>query len=305
MDVDTRRLRVFLCVADTLHFGRAAQRLHIAQPSVSQQIAQLERQLGHRLFVRGASGVTLTSAGRELARHVGPAIDDLDAAIDRFTAAHGRPTLRIGAISSLASYLVPQAAATAPDEVKIEVAEGPLPSLLQRLIAREVDVVFCYDAADREPFHALKSVVLGVHPVQFALPAESEHAALPTIPWAVAAEQPWIMPSATRQYWADMLERFARRGPTPRVVAEATTFSGQEALVAAGIGWTFTSPWVLHQAGVVVRPPVDPDTLTLLAITNPGEDRAEIAALTRAVADKASTMTAQPERQRTLLNAPW
>jgi len=74
-DIELRHLRYFLAVSETLHFSRAAQRLGIAQPPLSQQIQQLEQLVGHRLFDRTTRGVKLTAAGQLLAERARTTID--------------------------------------------------------------------------------------------------------------------------------------------------------------------------------------------------------------------------------------
>src|SRR6476469_2075209 len=97
MDLDLRKLRYFLAVADRLHFGRAADELHIAQPVLSRQIRALEQDLGASLFTRDSHGVTLTDAGRQLVTDAGPLLASAAAVRRRVTvAAHGGRRLAVG-----------------------------------------------------------------------------------------------------------------------------------------------------------------------------------------------------------------
>src|SRR5512138_3561486 len=77
-DVELRELRAFLAVAEELHFGRAAERLGISQPSVSEAIRLLERRIGTRLFERTSRRVTLTPDGAELRLKLAPIVESLD-----------------------------------------------------------------------------------------------------------------------------------------------------------------------------------------------------------------------------------
>ncbi|SKC68950.1 LysR family transcriptional regulator [Krasilnikoviella flava] len=97
MDLDLRKLRYFVTVADTLHFGRAAEELHIAQPVLSRQIRALEHDLGVSLFIRDSHGVTLTDAGRQLLDDAGPLLASAHAVRRRVSAAaHGSRRLVVG-----------------------------------------------------------------------------------------------------------------------------------------------------------------------------------------------------------------
>ena len=97
MDLDLRKLRYFVAVADRLHFGRAADDLHIAQPVLSRQIRALEHDLGAALLTRDSHGVTLTDAGEQLLADAGPLLASADAARRRVTlAARGGRRLMVG-----------------------------------------------------------------------------------------------------------------------------------------------------------------------------------------------------------------
>src|SRR5258708_18195644 len=101
--MELRLLRYFVTVAEELHFGRAAQRLHIAAPSLSQQIKSLEASVGTPLFVRDRRHVELTAAGRMLLPDAREILELSASARRRLAGATG--ALRIGYVSSLPDEL--------------------------------------------------------------------------------------------------------------------------------------------------------------------------------------------------------
>ncbi|MCW2895067.1 MAG: hypothetical protein JWO75_4556 [Actinomycetia bacterium] len=101
-DVDLRKLRYFVAVAEQLHFGRAAEALHIAQPVLSRQIRALEEELKAQLFVRDKRATELTPAGRQLLADAGPLLAGADALRRRVTrAARGPDCFTIGFMPGL------------------------------------------------------------------------------------------------------------------------------------------------------------------------------------------------------------
>ena len=107
-DPDVRQLRYFVAVAEERHFGRAAERLGIAQPPLSRAIRELERQLGVRLLERTTRQVTITPAGEVLLRDARTALDAVNAAIRRARNVGGpRPMLRVAIKADFDAGLLP------------------------------------------------------------------------------------------------------------------------------------------------------------------------------------------------------
>jgi DNA-binding transcriptional LysR family regulator len=122
MDLDLRKLRYFVAVADKLHFGRAAEELHIAQPVLSRQIRALEHDLGTPLLTRDSHGVVLTDAGRQLLTDAGPLLASAHAARRRVTAAaRGNQRLMVGFRAGIAIAPAVQQFATRHPDVLVDV----------------------------------------------------------------------------------------------------------------------------------------------------------------------------------------
>ena len=126
--VETRELRYFVAVAEELHFGRAAQRLGMAQPPLSRAIAQLERRLGAPLLERSSRGVSLTTAGAVLLQEARAALDAVEAAERR---------TRRAATGTAGVVLVTKAAASTELLAKLLDAYAAEPG------AVEVEVLLC------------------------------------------------------------------------------------------------------------------------------------------------------------------
>ena len=122
MDLDLRKLRYFLAVAERLHFGRAADELHIAQPVLSRQIRALEQDLGAALLTRDSHGVALTDAGRQLLSDAGPLLASAHAVRRRVTvAARGGQRLMVGFRAGIPVAPAVQRFATRHPDVLVDV----------------------------------------------------------------------------------------------------------------------------------------------------------------------------------------
>lgn len=178
--VELRHLRCFVAVAEELHFGRAAARLHVAQPAVSQTIRGLETELGLSLFDRANRNVALTDAGRVLldeARSTLSRFDDLLAAMERVRSGD-EASISIGAVPALPPELIPSllariaAAGPAPSVVVRAVPSGRPPGDL--LQGGALDLVLVRGVVDAP---GIGSVVLAREAIGVALPANHPLAA--------------------------------------------------------------------------------------------------------------------------------
>ena len=148
--MELRQLSYFVAVAEELHFGRAAERLHIAGPSLSQQISNLERELGTQLLVRDRRHVELTPAGSQFLVDARVVLDGATRAFDRARKGGGEAPLRLGYVS----WLPPEAAALPDPRIRID--EWVLPSHTQaaRVAEGSLDLAIAWiEEPDIERLH--------------------------------------------------------------------------------------------------------------------------------------------------------
>ncbi|HEY9327387.1 MAG TPA: LysR substrate-binding domain-containing protein [Streptomyces sp.] len=143
MDLDLRKLRYFVAVADKLHFGRAADELHIAQPVLSRQIRALEKDLGAPLLTRDSHGVMLTDAGRQLLTDAGPLLASAQAARRRVTvAARGEQRLMVGFRAGIAVAPAVQLFAPRHPDVLVDVQRIEWDDQAPMLLDGRIDIAY-------------------------------------------------------------------------------------------------------------------------------------------------------------------
>ncbi len=151
--MNLRDLRYFIAVADTEHFGKAAARCFVSQPTLSGQIKKLESELGIALFERTNKSVALTPIGQELLGHARRAIEEADAMGDiakLYTDPLAGP-LRLGAIPTISPYLMPLILAPLRSQhpkLRLVLSEEITEMLLKRLHDHEIDAALIATPVD-------------------------------------------------------------------------------------------------------------------------------------------------------------
>ena len=267
--IELRLWRQFAAVADTLHFGQAATRLHMTQPPLTQAIAQLERVLGVRLFDRTKRSVQLTSAGAALL----PSVLDLLARAQALpaqalSAAQGEVgRLRLGFVSTVGYALLPQWVrgfrALYP-KVQLDLLEATGDVQLQGLERGELDAGFMLHAPGFAPA-GLAQCLIAQEPLVLALPEQHPLAIQPTLCLNDVLNEPLVIfpRRIAPSLYDGIFALYHGAGYLPAVAQEAIQMQTIVNLVSAGLGvaWVPESVRQFQRSGVVyreVQAPVDP-----------------------------------------------
>jgi DNA-binding transcriptional LysR family regulator len=258
--VELRHLRYFVAVAEELHFGRAAQRLHIVQPALSKQIANLEAELGVQLFHRTKRRVTITDAGRALYEEVRVILQRVERAVEtaKMTASGQIGSLDLGFVGPAMWSILPRVLAEhhrrTPD-VRFRLSELSSVAQVAGLRDGTLDAGFV-----RLPLHAYEDLDFEVvlrEAFVVTLPERHPAAALQTVDLADLAGEPFIfVPRRVEPGFYDRCIALCQGyGFSPNIVEEGTGPTAICGMVATGLGITLSPASILQAPwpGVVFR----------------------------------------------------
>lgn len=258
--MDRFALECFVALADELHFHRAAERCHISQPAMSQQVRRLEKELGVQLAHRNKRHVSLTRAGEVFLADARKTLDQMDLAVSRAQRTDrgeiGQVT--VGATSPALYVMLPEVLALLRERlpnVGIIVRELTTAEQERALRLGEIDVGLVHPPLD-DP--ALATEEVARPPFQLALPADHPLAAKKMVPLAeLAGERFVIFPrNIAPQLYDTLISLCQEAGFSMQIAMEAYPAQSIIALVSAKVGLGFIASEVqrLDRAGVVYRP---------------------------------------------------
>jgi DNA-binding transcriptional LysR family regulator len=257
--LDLRRLRYFVAVAEELHFGRAAQRLYIAQPVLSRHIRKLELELGTELFVRDSRHVELTEAGAQLLEEARELLSAAEAARRRLHgAALGGRVLTVGFFvgDSFTPALV--AFSERRPDVEVRLLRIYWSDQVEVLRERRADVAFVHLPIDRDELELLP---VRTEPRVAVLPATHRLAGAAEISIADLADEPVIIQNGASDAWQAFHNVDPRPdGRRPRAGPRVDNIEEKLQQVAAGRAISFlpaSAAATVVQPGVVYVPVTD------------------------------------------------
>lgn len=251
--MELRHIRYFVAVAETLHFGRAARALHISQPPLSQQIRDLEREIGVTLFHRTRRSVELTPAGAiflERARRLlSDAVEMAEASRRAQRGESGE--LTVGFVHSAGYAFLPRVVrefrARFPD-IRLSLREATPAEQLAALEHRRIDVGLIRRAQFGEGLH---SEVVFSEPFVWALPSGHRWAEVRPRRLASLASEGFIAFPRDRapSFHQALMSICQRAGFAPRITQEVNTIHTALGLVAAGVGVALVPASAVEIAG--------------------------------------------------------
>ena len=271
--MELRHLRYFVAVAEELNFTRAAGKLHIAQPPLSQQVRALEAELGAALFLRTHHHVELTAAGRQLlrdARDILARAEDAAGKVRR-TAQGEEGELRLGFVSTaMYADAVPQLLRdfrSRHPAVALRLEQLSTGQQVQALLARHIDAGFIRPPVT-EPRLVRRTITREA--LMLALPASHAQAQARRVRLQAMAGEPWVMISREMGagFYQQTFDLCVQAGFTPQVTMEVGEIQTMVGLIAAGFGVGLVPSAItsLRRRGAVYVPLASPRATTEICV---------------------------------------
>ena len=306
LPVELRQLRYFVAVAEELHFGRAAERLHMSQSPLSRAIRELERELGVVLFVRTTRHVELTPAGSALLERARRALAEIDAAIDdaRRAAQPDSGSLSIGftPFSRTQATRIAEELERQRPHLQVRFLEDVTPDLLRRVAGHELTAAAVLETPAAARRYGVRIDALRDEPMLAALPATHRYANAEAIPIGAFSAERVLLP---REPAGSAFNTWLR------AVVRAAGFELERTLQTLSAPWDrrmlpvadgeavslFVREWVQEPIAGVAAVPFDPPVFLPLDLASSPTDGAEIVVDTaRRVRDAEGWLTDRPER---------
>jgi DNA-binding transcriptional LysR family regulator len=266
--MELRQLAYFVAVVDEAHFTRAAERLRIAQPAVSQQIRRLEAELGERLLHRDRRAVTLTSAGEALLPYARAALAQVEHGRQAVVALRGLVTgqLRVGLVMPLPGRRVVRAIGAFGRKypgIELTLVEDETDALLDGLATGDLPTAFLGLGPGQEPPASLQAIVVAREPAVLAVHPGHPLAVRRSVRLTALRDEPVVTLTRASRLRTVLETGCRQAGFAPRIVAETSDLNVMIQLVAEGIGVALIPRSGLEQSGDVVT----------IAVTHPVIER--------------------------------
>jgi DNA-binding transcriptional LysR family regulator len=303
--MELRHFRYFVAVAEELHFRRAAERLHVAQPAVSEQVRKLEEELGVRLFDRTQRSVSLTDAGAALLEEARRVLHQADVAAMAARNARDRATtrLRIGHVADALPASVARAMqifGTSSPRVQIALETGPARRLIGEVRAQRLDAAVVGVPA---PTSGLRATVAGHQGVVAALPVTHPQAVEQSVSLErLAPERLVMLPSDTNPAFHGAVVSLCRDAGLSPSLVEVSERRVEHVLLAvaawAGLALLPESAAAHHVApGVRFVPLAAPDAaIESVVLTHPNTENLATVGFLRALSQARESRRADVAR---------
>ena len=262
--MDVRQLRYFIALAEERHFGRAAEKLHIAQPALSQQIKSLESELGLTLLERTSRGVVLTDSGSRLLAEARGVVARFDEAVEtmRRIKEGSIGALRVGVFPGPLRGILPQALVELrrqrPD-IEVETRFIPADDQLRALLETRLDLALLPSLGQLDVPPPLEARTVGSEQLGIAVPASHPAATKRELAARDLAQLPLVFMSrdGATEIYDTVLAALRRAGVQPRSLLESSSPESSLSIVAAGLAVSVKARSEVGEEDAVVWKPLD------------------------------------------------